>query len=101
MSYLGNKKRKIVLIYASVNQIRIFHRPFLIYAPVKHIRILQRQFDDAFSAQNLTKRIFLIKNRNLIFIEKLLNVSSLSDYWTVRLPDCWTTGPSDNWGVGL
>ena len=38
---------KIVLIYASVNHIRIFHRLFLIYAPVKHIRILQCQFDDA------------------------------------------------------
>jgi hypothetical protein len=49
----------------------------------------------AFSAQNLTKRIFLIKNRNFIFIEKLLNVSSLSDYWTVRLLDRHTIGVSD------
>ena len=45
--------------------------------------------------------LYLIKNRYVIFIEKLLNVSSLSAYWTVRLPDCWTTRPSDYWGVRL
>jgi len=37
---------------------------FLIYASVNHIRILQRQFDDG--AQNLTRRIFPIKNRYFI-----------------------------------
>ena len=54
----------------------------------------------AFSAQNLTKGIFLIKKIYFIFIEKLLNVSSLFDYLTAGLPDCWTTGPSDYRGVG-
>jgi hypothetical protein len=53
--------------------------------------------DLAFSAHNLIKRIFLIKNRYFIFIEKLLNVSSLSDYWL----DCLTTGLSDYYTVGL
>jgi hypothetical protein len=45
---------------------------FLIYASVNNIIILQRQFDDRSCfqrAQNLTKRIFLIKNRYFIFIE--------------------------------
>ena len=51
--------------------------------------------DLAFSAQNLTKRIFLIKDRYFIFKEKLLNVSSLSDYRIVRQLDRWTIMVSD------
>jgi hypothetical protein len=57
---------KIFLLYALVNHIRIFQPQFLIYATVNHIRILQRHSGDGscfYSAQNLTWRIFLIKNR--------------------------------------
>ena len=94
MNVLKINLTKIFLIYASVNHIRIFHRLFLIYAPVNHIRILQRQFDDGscFQCTNLTKRIFLIKNRYFIFIEKLLKASSLFDY---RILDRRTIGVSD------
>jgi hypothetical protein len=55
------------------------------------IGILQHKFDDEscfHSAQNLTKRIFLIKNRYFIFIEMLLNVLSLSYYQTDGLSGC-------------
>ena len=51
--------------------------------------------DLAFSAQNLTKRIFLIKDGYFIFKEKLLNVSSLSDYRIVRQLARWTIMVSD------
>jgi hypothetical protein len=94
VNFLKINLKKIFLIYASLNNIRIFQRLFLIYAPVNHIGILQRQFDGRScfrSAQNLTKRIFLIKNRyfTFILIEMLLNVLSLSDYQTVGLSGCW------------
>ena len=94
VNFLKINLKKIFLIYASLNNIRIFQRLFLIYAPVNHIGILQRQFEGRScfrSAQNLTKRIFLIKNRyfTFILIEMLLNVLSLSDYQTVGLSGCW------------
>jgi len=69
--------------------LKSLQRLFLIYAPVNPMGISQRQFDDGscfhIIAQNLTKRIFLLKNRYFIYIETLLNVLSLSDYRTVGL----------------
>ena len=79
---------KLFLIYASVNHIRIFQRLFLIYAPINHIQgscNASLTSDLAFGAHDLTKRIFLIKNRYFIVIETILNVLSLSNYQTVRL----------------
>ena len=72
---------------------------FSIYASVNHIRILQRQFDDAscfHSAQNLTKRIFLIKNIFYFHRIAIKNALSLSDYRTVGLVDRRTIGKSDH-----
>ena len=63
-----HNKLKIYLDLLSLNyvdHIRIFQRQVLIYASVNYIRILQRQFDDGscfHSAHNLTKHIFVIKN---------------------------------------
>ena len=108
----NNRQRLCILGLSSIfgpfffefSKVNVWDEQIFIICNINHIRIFQRQFDDGscfHSAQDLTRRIFLIKNRYFIFIEKLLNVLSLSDYWTVGLPDSRTTGPSDYQGVGL
>ena len=84
---------KIFLIYASLNHIRILQCQLLIYAPVNYIRILQRQFDDdSCFPMYKTWQSEYIKRIDLIYFHRKY---TLSNYQTVRLPDCQTVGLLD------